>query len=138
VTNVVARQAAVDFEFRFPADHRGDALETHIKDRASSIAEQFDLEFEFIPTGRARSVQMDPALQRTARDAAKRLGLSAMSMHSGAGHDAQVMAAFTPACVIFVPSVGGISHHPAEFSTREDCENGANVLLQVVLSGFGR
>ena len=138
VTNVVAREAAVDFEFRFPADHRGDALETHIKDRAGSIAEQFDLEFEFIPTGRARSVQMDPALQRTARDAAKRLGLSAMSMHSGAGHDAQVMAAFTPACVIFVPSVRGISHHPAEFSTREDCENGANVLLQVVLSGFGR
>jgi N-carbamoyl-L-amino-acid hydrolase len=138
VTNVVAKRAEVDFEFRFPEDHRGDALETHIKDTASSIAERFDLEFEFIPTGRARSVQMDPALQRTAGEAAQRLGLSAKSMHSGAGHDAQVMAAFTPACVIFVPSIGGISHNPAEFSTKEDCENGANVLLQTVLSESGR
>ncbi|MDH5373723.1 MAG: M20/M25/M40 family metallo-hydrolase, partial [Acidimicrobiia bacterium] len=137
VTNVVSREAVVDFEFRFPDENRGDELEARIKDTARSIAERFDLQFEFIPTGRARSAQMDPVLQKVAGEAAKRLGLSAMSMHSGAGHDAQIMSAFTPACVIFVPSVGGISHHPAEFSTREDCENGANVLLHTVLAGFG-
>jgi hypothetical protein len=51
------------------------------------------VEFEFIPTGRARSAQMDPALQRTVGEAAKRLGLSAVSMNSGAGHDAQIMSA---------------------------------------------
>lgn len=134
VTNVVASEVEIDFEFRFPEEQQGDALEAAIEDRISSIAERFDLEFEIIPTGRARSAQTDPALQRVVGQAAERLGLSAMSMHSGAGHDAQIMSAFTPACVIFVPSVGGISHNPAEFSTREDCENGANVLLQTVLS----
>jgi len=137
VTNVVSKEAAVDFEFRFPDENRGDALEAQIKDRARSIAERFDLELEFTPMGRARSAQMDPALRRIVGEAARRLGLSAVSMHSGAAHDAQIMSAITPACVIFVPSVGGISHNPAEFSTREDCENGANVLLHTVLSGFG-
>lgn len=137
VTNVVSKEAVVDFEFRFPDENRGDELEARIKARAGSIAECYGLEFEFIPTGRAISAQMDPALQRTAREAAERLGLSAVRLHSGAGHDAQIMSAFTPACVIFVPSVGGISHNPAEFSTREDCENGANVLLHTVLNGFG-
>ncbi len=137
VTNVVSKEAAVDFEFRFPDENRGDELEEQVKDRAGAIAERYDLEFEFIPTGRARSAQMDPALQLTVGEAAGRLGLSAITMNSGAGHDAQIMSAFTPACVIFIPSVGGISHNPAEFSTREDCENGANVLLHTVLSGFG-
>jgi N-carbamoyl-L-amino-acid hydrolase len=138
VTNVVSKEAAVDFEFRFPDENRGDELEARIKDRAGSIAERYDLEFEFIPTGRARSAQMDQALQHTVGEAAKRLGLKAVSMNSGAGHDAQIMSTITPACVIFIPSVGGISHNPAEFSTREDCENGANVLLHTVLAGFGR
>ena len=138
VTNVVSKEAVVDFEFRFPDENRGDELEAQIRDRARSIADRYDLEFEFIPTGRARSAQMDQALQRTAGEAAERLGLSAVSMNSGAGHDAQIMSVFTPACVIFIPSVGGISHNPAEFSTREDCENGANVLLHTVLAGFGR
>jgi len=55
-------------------------------------------------------------------------------MQSGAGHDTQHMAAITPAAMIFIPSVGGISHSPKEFSTPKDMENGANVLLQTILA----
>ena len=54
-------------------------------------------------------------------------------MPSGAGHDAQDMARIGPAGMIFVPSIGGISHSPRELSRPEDITNGANVLLGTVL-----
>jgi N-carbamoyl-L-amino-acid hydrolase len=53
-------------------------------------------------------------------------------MTSGAGHDAQMMARICPAAMIFVPSVGGISHNPLEHTPLADLEAGANVLLHVV------
>lgn len=66
--------------------------------------------------------------------ASKALGLSTKLMPSGAGHDAQNMARIGPMGMIFIPSVGGISHSPKEFSTPKDIENGVNVLLHSVLA----
>jgi N-carbamoyl-L-amino-acid hydrolase len=54
-------------------------------------------------------------------------------MPSGAGHDAQSIALLAPIGVIFIPSVGGISHSPEEFSRQADIVNGANVLLNTIL-----
>ena len=54
-------------------------------------------------------------------------------MPSGAGHDAQDMARLGPVGMIFIPSVGGISHSPKEFSRPKDIENGANVLLGALM-----
>jgi N-carbamoyl-L-amino-acid hydrolase len=54
-------------------------------------------------------------------------------MTSGAGHDAQMMARLCPTAMIFVPSVGGISHNPAEHTNVEDLNAGANVLLRTLL-----
>lgn len=73
------------------------------------------------------------AVQREIEAAAQALGLRTMHLPSGAGHDAQILAKIGPMGMIFVPSVGGISHSPQELSTWSDCANGANVLLQTVL-----
>jgi acetylornithine deacetylase/succinyl-diaminopimelate desuccinylase-like protein len=54
-------------------------------------------------------------------------------MISGAGHDAQLMAGICPTAMIFVPSRDGISHSPAEYSSPEELETGANVLLHAAL-----
>jgi N-carbamoyl-L-amino-acid hydrolase len=54
-------------------------------------------------------------------------------MVSGAGHDAQMIARIAPSAMIFVPSVGGISHSPSEFTKDEDLISGANVLLATTL-----
>lgn len=54
-------------------------------------------------------------------------------MPSGAGHDAQEMAVICPIGMIFIPSKGGISHSPKEYSSPKDIANGANVLLHTVL-----
>ena len=72
---------------------------------------------------------MAAMIERTAKD----LGFSVRRMTSGAGHDAQMMQRVAPTAMIFVPSVGGISHNVREFTKPEDLEAGANVLLQVML-----
>jgi N-carbamoyl-L-amino-acid hydrolase len=54
-------------------------------------------------------------------------------MISGAGHDAAYVARVAPAAMIFVPCRDGISHNEAEFSSKEQCAAGAQVLLQAVL-----
>jgi len=76
----------------------------------------------------------DPAVRDAIRRAARDLGLSTRDMPSGAGHDAQDMARLGPMGMIFIPSVGGISHSPRELSRPEDIVNGANVLLRSVLA----
>jgi N-carbamoyl-L-amino-acid hydrolase len=65
---------------------------------------------------------------------ARSLGLSTQRMPSGAGHDAQELARIVPMGMIFVPSVGGISHSPRELTKAEDIVNGANVLMNAVVA----
>jgi N-carbamoyl-L-amino-acid hydrolase len=73
-------------------------------------------------------------VQHVIEESAKSLGLTTKYLPSGAGHDAQHMARITRAGMIFVPSVGGISHSPKEYTKPQDVTNGANVLLHTVLS----
>jgi N-carbamoyl-L-amino-acid hydrolase len=54
-------------------------------------------------------------------------------MVSGAGHDAAYIARVAPAAMIFVPCRGGISHNEVEFTSKEQCAAGADVLLHAVL-----
>mgnify|MGYP003338595738 CR=1 FL=1 len=61
-------------------------------------------------------------------------GYPHMDIVSGAGHDAQNMARICPMGMIFIPSIGGISHSPKEYSTPQDIENGVNVLLHATLA----
>lgn len=62
------------------------------------------------------------------------LGLSHVRMPSGAGHDAQEIAHVAPMGMIFIPSIGGISHSPREFSTAADITRGADVLLNTLVA----
>jgi N-carbamoyl-L-amino-acid hydrolase len=71
-------------------------------------------------------------VQRAVERASTALGLRVLRLPSGAGHDAQNMTALGPAGMLFVPSVGGISHSPAEYTRDADVVNGAEVLLASV------
>ena len=73
---------------------------------------------------------------KIARTAVK-LGHSCRPMTSGAGHDAQMMARLCPTAMIFVPSVGGISHNPAEHTEPAHLAAGADVLLHTLLELAG-
>jgi len=75
----------------------------------------------------------DESVRKCVADAGRGLGLSTLLMPSGAGHDGQNIARIAPIGMIFIPSVGGISHSPKEYSEPEEIAAGANVLLQTVL-----
>jgi N-carbamoyl-L-amino-acid hydrolase len=89
--------------------------------------------FEFKATHEDVPALSDPAMRAMIDDAAKELKLTTRHMPSGAGHDAQAMAQLGPMGMIFIPSIGGISHSPKEFSTATDIERGARVLMGAVL-----
>jgi len=87
---------------------------------------------------RFNPVDFDEEIISLIDQTAGELGYSRKRMHSGAGHDAQMMAAVCPTAMIFIPSQEGISHNVNEYSSPEDIEAGANVLLNVALKRAGR
>ncbi len=99
----------------------------------SAIARRRGLMFEFDILSEVPPVACDSEIVEVFDEAARELGIESHRMPSGAAHDAQVMARLAPVGMIFVPSVGGRSHSPAEWTHWEDIEAGANVLLRAAL-----
>jgi N-carbamoyl-L-amino-acid hydrolase len=89
--------------------------------------------FAFQPLHESVPAPSDPAVRGMIADAARSLGYTSRVMPSGAGHDAQAMAQLGAMGMIFIPSIGGISHSPREFSTAEDIVRGARVLLAAIM-----
>ena len=108
-------------------------LADRIKDRAREIALTTKTEIELRALSRAEGAMADPTVQTVIEAASTGMGLHSRVMPSGAGHDAQSMAALGPMGMIFVPSIGGISHSPKELTSWDDCARGADVLLHAVL-----
>ena len=79
-------------------------------------------------------VSLDAAIARTLEAESQKLGYRTTTMPSGAGHDAQTMQHLAPSGLIFVPSVGGISHAPEEHTPWPDVERGANLLLHGIMA----
>ncbi|MFZ9004977.1 MAG: Zn-dependent hydrolase [Robiginitalea sp.] len=132
--NVIPGEVVFSLEIRDLSDDAIDALYEFIRKRAETIASDSGTTFEFKPldtTGKPALTA--PWIQEEIRGAADGLGLSHRQMQSGAGHDAQDMALICPVGMIFIPSKGGISHSPEEYSSPEDIANGANVLLATLL-----
>jgi N-carbamoyl-L-amino-acid hydrolase len=75
-----------------------------------------------------------PEVVDVVEEAARACGARYRRIRSGAGHDAQYMAAIAPTGMIFVPSRDGRSHCEAEFTAIEDIEPGANTLLSAALA----
>ena len=133
--NVIPGRVRVSLEIRDLDADKIQRLYDRIHAEAQEIADASSTRFTF--TDRHIDVVPQPTDERIRRvidRAADQLGLSHQRMPSGAGHDAQSMAPLAPIGMIFIPSVGGISHSPREFSRPEDIVNGANVLLNTVLA----
>ena len=103
-----------------------------VRARADTIARETGTEITITQLLHEPPALATPDLQRQIQAAATSLGLKTMHLPSGAGHDAQEIAKLGPMGMIFVPSVGGISHSPKELTRWADCANGANVLLRTI------
>ena len=132
--NVIPGKVVFTLEVRDLRDAKIDTIYERIAREAKSIGSQNGTQFAFAPVHVSEAAPSTPRMRAIISDAAKSLGLSSRVMPSGAGHDAQAMALLAPMGMIFVPSIGGISHSPKEFSRPADITNGANVLLKTVIA----
>ena len=133
--NVIPGKVVLGLEIRDLSSEKIEMLFNEIEKRAAFIAKDFKTTIRFLrQPNESKPALTNKALQQTINKSAKDLGFSTKFMQSGAGHDSQHMASIAPAAMLFIPSIGGISHSPKEFSTSTDMTNGANVLLQTILA----
>jgi N-carbamoyl-L-amino-acid hydrolase len=131
--NIVPARVDVSLEFRSPDEEEFQRLNSVLIALAQAEANRFGLELKVEDLGKHSPSPMSNEVQRAFAEACDDLGLTHISLASGAGHDAQSLADICPVGMIFVPSVEGASHSSREFTKWEDCINGANVLLHAVL-----
>jgi N-carbamoyl-L-amino-acid hydrolase len=120
-------------DLRNPSDAHLDAAERRLKDFLTATAKEHGVSVSIQETARFAATPFDERLIATVEGAAKEMGHASRRMVSGAGHDAQLIAAIAPSAMIFVPSVDGLSHNPREFTKPEHIVAGGDVLLAATL-----
>lgn len=133
-TNVIPGQVILTVDLRDLSPDKLERFTTRFERIAREIGDATSTRFSFAPLLHSEPALADPRVMAWIDDGAAALGLTRQPMPSGAGHDAQEIARIAPMGMIFVPSVGGISHSPREFTKPEDVANGANVLLNAVVN----
>jgi len=133
LTNVVAARARVTVDLRNTDDDVLKQSEARLAAFLEQLARDEGVKIETHSLARFAPVQFDKGIAALVARTAQRLGHSCRPMTSGAGHDAQMLARICPAAMIFVPSVKGISHNPAEHTEPVHLAAGADVLLHTVL-----
>ena len=131
--NVIPSEAMLTIECRHTDDERMTAMESAIIRLAQEQAKRHRLTVNITRAAHMPAVELAPRMLYAIRTACERLQLSHTELISYAGHDAQMMSRFTDAGMIFIPSVGGVSHSPNEFTHWSDVVKGTNVLLQTIL-----
>ena len=137
LVNVIANQARVTVDLRNTSDSELALAEARMANFVASTAASEEVELQQRTLARFSPVEFDPQIVGLIEAAAARCGCSCQRLPSGAGHDAQMFAPNCPTGMIFVPSLGGISHNVTEFTSKEDIAAGMNILMQVLteLSG---
>ena len=132
--NVIPGKVTLGLEIRDLSSAKIEELFRAIEKRAAIIASTSGTKITFQrQANESKPALTEKILQEKIAASAKSMGFTYKLMQSGAGHDAQEIAWIAPVGMIFVPSVGGISHSPKEFTKAVDMANGANVLLQTIL-----
>ncbi len=136
--NVIPGRVVCTLELRDLDAAKVDRLFARIQEEARRIAAADGTSFAYHMLHENVPALTDPGVRALIEDAARELRYTTKEMPSGAGHDAQSMAVLGPMGMIFIPSAGGISHSPKEFSTPEDVARGASVLLGALLRADAR
>jgi beta-ureidopropionase / N-carbamoyl-L-amino-acid hydrolase len=134
LTNVVAAKATITLDVRNTDEALLKSAESKIAKYLQVVASAEGVKITTRELARFEPVVFDGRVIDCVEKIARDQGNTVQRMPSGAGHDAQMLARVCPSGMIFVPSVKGISHNPAEFTETDDLIAGANILLHTMLS----
>jgi hydantoinase/carbamoylase family amidase len=126
--NVVPGEVELDVDVRDSDLDAREAVVGAIVEAAGAIAADRGLDLEVTPIVEDVPVTCDERVVAASEAACDELGLTYRRMTSGAYHDAMIMGRRVPVGMVFVPSAGGISHHPDEYTAPADLDRGVQVL----------
>ena len=136
--NVIAAQAVMTVDLRNTDGAKLQQAQAEVLAFAQQVAADHGVQFAHRQLADFAPVAFDARLVSSVEQHAQTQGLSTLRMPSGAGHDAQMLARVCPTAMVFVPSAGGLSHNVREHTDADQLEQGANVLLQVLLERADR
>ena len=131
--NIIPGRVDLSLDLRDIDEAVRDRVEGRIRARAEEACGRRGIGLEFEELQRLPPAPCSEEIRATIAAACEREGIRPFSLPSGAGHDGMHVAGLCPMGMIFVRSRDGISHNPKEWSNREDCEAGCNVLYLTVL-----
>jgi beta-ureidopropionase / N-carbamoyl-L-amino-acid hydrolase len=133
----VANITRLHCDVRHEQAERAVAMEGELRQALDAIAARRRVSIAIDPYATFGPISFDRALGELLRDKAAARQLTTRDMIAAAGHDSVLIAPLCPSAMLFVPSVGGITHNPREYSTKEQVARGAQVLLDAVLALAG-
>jgi len=132
-SNVIPGRVTFPVELRDLDAEKINRIAERILQRFKTISQEENVEINCTKPDFDAPALTAKSFQDAIRASAGEAGLRTLDLPSGAGHDAQNAARFAPAGMIFVPSRGGISHSPLEYTSPEQAANGAEVLYRTLL-----
>lgn len=132
--NVVPQRAVLTLDVRNTDEQLLQTAEAEIVAHLHQLAATEGVTITSRVLARFEPVVFDSQVVDLVENIASEQGNTVSRLPSGAGHDAQMLARVCPTAMIFVPSVNGISHNPAEYTSPEELEAGANVLLHTMIT----
>jgi N-carbamoyl-L-amino-acid hydrolase len=131
--SVIPGRADFTLEFRSASPEALAAIEKEVFALAEDVASTRGLTFVSRLVDKTSPVTIAPRMVSLMEEEGRTLGYPSMRLASGAGHDAQILAAGYDVGMIFIPSPDGISHAPGERVEWDDLEKGANLLLRAII-----
>lgn len=130
--SVIPARVWLGLDLRAVSESSLEHLEGAVRGAAVEISARRGIEASVRVLRAGTPTRLDPSLARAALATAARLGIPAAATWSGAGHDAQHLAALMPTLLLFVPLSGGESHTPFEDADPRDIENAGRVAREVL------
>lgn len=129
-TNCIPSRCDLTIDIRTCNGAYRDDLVRFIREKKAEVERECRVEIEVREGMRQAPTALDAGVQQCIEAACEKLGYTWRRMNSGAGHDAMIFSRIWPAGMVFVPSHGGLTHHPDEFVPPEDLAKGADVLYE--------
>ena len=132
VPNVIPNTVQFTVDARHPNESVLRSFCQQFNNQFQEHADKLDLDLKVEMWHEVLPARMDSQLNERIQSICTSSNIPYHKMNSGAGHDAQLLSRVCPTTILFVPSQGGISHSPLEYTSTKDLETGLEVLIQLL------